>query len=134
MHFDLPTKKYAGDEQLRAFYEEVLPRLRSLPGVQSAAAVSPLPILDEERTVQLAIEGRTVEVEEVQPWGVAVTASEDYLETLRLPLLQGRAFSRTDLAQGTWVALILIAVAAAGTYIPAGRATRVDPIQTLRFE
>jgi ABC-type antimicrobial peptide transport system permease subunit len=40
----------------------------------------------------------------------------------------------TDPATYAGVALILIAVAAAGSYIPAGRATRVDPIQTLRFE
>jgi ABC-type antimicrobial peptide transport system permease subunit len=40
----------------------------------------------------------------------------------------------TDLATFVSVTLILFAVSLAATFIPARRATRVDPIQTLRYE
>src|SRR5262249_19985062 len=44
MGMSLPTAKYKDDAQLRVFYDELLRRARSLPGVETAAAVNLLPL------------------------------------------------------------------------------------------
>ena len=103
---DLPQAKYAGDQQVRAFYDQLLPRLRGLAGVRGAAVVSPLPLFARERTVQLAIDGHQAETPRDQPWAVVVQASEGYLDTLRLPLLRGRDISVQDGPETSQVALI----------------------------
>ena len=69
-------------------------------------AVSPLPLFGSERTIRLAIDDRIVEEEKDRPWAVAVKASDNYLETLALPLLKGRDLSHQDTYQSTPVALI----------------------------
>jgi putative ABC transport system permease protein len=106
LRFELPREKYQEDRQLLGFLDGLLPRLRGLPGVQQAAVVSPLPIFGEERTIRLTIEDWVVEEEKDRPWAVCVRASDHYLETLGLPLLQGRGLSRQDTPQSKHVALI----------------------------
>jgi predicted permease len=103
---ELPETRYEGDDQVRGFFDQVLPRLRALPGVQSAAAVDPLPIFGGERTVQLELEGWTAPRKDDRPWAVAVSASDDYLGTIDLPLLRGRSLSAQDAPEGTRVAMV----------------------------
>src|SRR6185369_15365359 len=40
----LPDSRYKEDEQRIAFFDQLLPRLRALPGVRSASAVMGLPL------------------------------------------------------------------------------------------
>src|SRR5207253_4465211 len=53
----LPDIKYAGEKQSR-FYENLVARLKSLPGVQSASNVIPLPLSGDRFSISFQIDGR----------------------------------------------------------------------------
>ena len=61
MRLALTDNKYHEPHQRTAFYRDVLDRIRALPGVRSAAAVTALPYSDHSNGRGFTIEGRPVE-------------------------------------------------------------------------
>jgi putative ABC transport system permease protein len=106
MRLELPEARYGTEERLESFYAELLPRLQASAAVDSAAIVHPLPIFQRERTMTIDVEGLAVEDPANQPWAVVVVATDDYLKTLRLPLLEGRALTPRDRRDEPLVGLI----------------------------
>ena len=86
----LPWSRYVESSQKVAFYEGLFERVRSLPGVQSIAAVTGG--LASEHSIQ----GQTTSIwiEERR----CSVGPNDYLRTVGIPLLQGRYFTREDVA------------------------------------
>ena len=81
----------AGKQYIRMALE----RLATMPGVESAAAISQLPLGDPSSTQPFEIEGRPVAPTDRPTAGYrAVSAS--YFGTLRIPLRRGRAFTEDD--------------------------------------
>jgi predicted permease len=87
-----------------AFYREVLARLRALPGVESAAAASSLPVIGSPRggtafhrlgTPQLPIND--------SPPTVVRVVTPSYFHTLRIPVLRGREFTDADGANAGFI-------------------------------
>jgi len=84
------------EERGRAFFEHVLDTLRAQPGNESAALAGGLPLtLVDNNTSATVIEGRTAAKGEDMRFLVN-TVSSDYLSTLRIPLIAGRDFTRSD--------------------------------------
>jgi putative ABC transport system permease protein len=83
-----------------AFYDEVLRRARSVPGVELAAISDSLPPDREGDADSFQIEGQTLAAGEMNPVVSAVTASPDFFPALRIPLVKGRYFTHHD-HQGT---------------------------------
>lgn len=106
MRTSLPELKYATDEQMNSFYQTVLEGLNTTPGVVSAGVVGYLPASDSWDTKEFRIEGHPdplpgeLQTVNFQP------ASENYFQTMRIPLTEGRAFSASDGAGATRVAII----------------------------
>jgi predicted permease len=95
----LPRSKYAEQPQRAAFYQQVLERVRSLPGVVSAGYTTTIPLVWKGGTSGFFPEGRTVERASAE--GLSYDAnhrqvSADYLKTMGIPLLRGRSFSDGD--------------------------------------
>ena len=103
---ELPEVRYVDAGRLRGFFDDSLRRIRAIPGVSGAAVVAPMPIFGGERTVQLEVEGRESSRPEDRPWAVLVVASDDYLETIDLPLLRGRPIDQGDGPDGARVAVV----------------------------
>ncbi|MGI9165353.1 MAG: ABC transporter permease, partial [Pyrinomonadaceae bacterium] len=57
MRLTLPVAKYKEDAQRAAFYQELVRRVQSLPGVQSAAAVNYLPLGGSNSSDSFLVEG-----------------------------------------------------------------------------
>jgi len=100
----LPETRYPRADDLLGFYAGLLQRLRTLPGVTAAAAVSDRPMA-ELSNQDLSIQGRE------EPGGVAATAlarrvSPDYFAALGIPLRAGRVFGDQDQANGMPVAIV----------------------------
>jgi predicted permease len=99
----------------KAAFFDILSQVQALPGVKGAGLVSSsVPISDGLVTADLAIPGQTLPLDaDIELSSISV----DYLQTIRVPLVRGRAFRDTDRQGSELVALIN--VAAADRYFPA---------------
>ncbi|HKO14056.1 MAG TPA: ABC transporter permease [Acidobacteriaceae bacterium] len=91
----LPDQQYKDADARRRFFEQLLPRLRAIPGVTHAAITSNPPALGAPWR-QVEIEHAPAQNPSQRPWIDLVAASPGYLQTIHLPLLQGRAFNDID--------------------------------------
>lgn len=102
----LPAAKYPDQQRRAQFYEQVLDRVRLLPGVRSAAFAGNLPFTAMGNTKSYAIEG----VPEPPPGHSQDTlyrpVTRDYLATIGAVLNEGRAFSADDRPTSPLVAVI----------------------------
>lgn len=89
-----------------AFHRAMLERLRALPGVQSAAAITCLPLSGSCWGDPLRVRGRTPRQGELPPIVQIRRASAGYLETMGIPLLQGRDITEAESRQRAGVVLI----------------------------
>ncbi len=89
------------------FFNELLGRLATRPGVISAAASSQLPVgVEGPSNTTFAIEGRALEPGEIEPVLDFRSATPGYFETVGIPVFQGRAFRPGDDAEAMRVAVI----------------------------
>jgi predicted permease len=96
MKIALPSGAYPRLEQTSVYLDRLLERLRSIPGVQSVAAASTLPLSGESDWGTFQIESSSA-----PDWTHAQAAdwrgvSVDYFRTLGIPLLRGREFTLAD--------------------------------------
>ena len=92
----LPPEKYSKPEQQLNFYKQLVERVISLPGIESAGTIDSLPLTNDGSTQPVAIEGRPAVEFAMQPEVAVRTISPGYMRALRIPLLAGRDFSETD--------------------------------------
>lgn len=89
-----------------AKFQELLDRLRALPGVRSAAVAAQLPwALSVTRTTLARAFGQAVPRQKVRGFDVNAVGG-NYLATLQIPLRRGRAFTAADAAGAGQVALV----------------------------
>jgi putative ABC transport system permease protein len=101
----LPAAKYPGAEQARVTLNQLLEKVRAIPGVQSATLGSDLPICCQgQSTISFASHPETDEGR-LPLLNVAVVEPE-YFETLRIPLVAGRPLETGDRAGQPLVALV----------------------------
>jgi putative ABC transport system permease protein len=82
----------------------VLARLAELPGVKSAGATTSLPLTGTDLSAPFVISGRTPSTD--RPMASFHSITPDYLSTMGIRLMRGRAFTERDTAEGPPVALI----------------------------
>jgi putative ABC transport system permease protein len=93
----LPTTIYRERPRLAQFFEEVVERLQSAPGVRAASAVSALPMheVGVAAALPFSVEGRTPPRTEDPLADVRIVAP-GYFETMRIALLEGRVLDARD--------------------------------------
>jgi predicted permease len=79
-----------------AFFNELLPRINSLPGVQSASAINHLPLGGDVWTVSFTVEGRPAPAPGEKQGAVYRIVRPDYFRTMGATLLKGRDFNDHD--------------------------------------
>ena len=109
------------------FYQQLIGKISSLPGVQSASAGWPLPMSNNNSRVSLGIEGRPTAKGDEPSESIAVVMP-GYFETMRIPLVAGRTFGEQDGTKGA--PTIIINQAFARKYFPGenplGRHIRIE--------
>ncbi len=106
MRVTLPLARYADAVKISLFYREALARLRSLPGVRSAAVVSQLPLRDWGLRTQFEIEGQPQHTVGERPLAHFQVVSADYVPATGLSLQRGRFFSERDDEKAALVAVV----------------------------
>jgi len=115
---DLPLSQnaYAKPEQRYEFFDRLVERAKSLPGVKSAGAASFLPVSGGGSLIQFNIEGRPPKTPHDYVAAGYRTVTPQYMETMSVPLLQGRNIAAGDVEKAP--AVVVINASMARTYFP----------------
>jgi putative ABC transport system permease protein len=92
----VPAARYASNEQRALFFDEVLTRVRAMPGVESAALVTGLPFAGGNDSSPFDIPDRPGAEGEPRRHAEASAVSPGYFETMGIPILRGRAFDGSE--------------------------------------
>ena len=100
------NRKYSDPRAGLPFYDEVLRRVRNVPGVEMAAVTDALPPDRQGDADSFGIEGQTLAPGELNPIISTVTVGPDIFQAFRIPLIQGRYFTGHDNQDSTPVAIV----------------------------
>jgi putative ABC transport system permease protein len=105
----LPRATYTQPAERATFYEQVIERIKAVPGVQAVGGVNNLPLAQEARFfIHFVIEGRPAD----RPAsGGRRIVTADYFRAMSIPLLRGRFFTGQDNAQAPPVVIVNDALA-----------------------
>jgi putative ABC transport system permease protein len=95
MNLSLSTTKYAKPDQQVAFFDDVLQRVSSQPGIRSAAISAALP-LTFKRITPVLPEGQPEVPLAQRPFIDIEAISPSWFETMRVPMRAGRTFTGAD--------------------------------------
>jgi putative ABC transport system permease protein len=95
LKIDLPLPQYQQDEQVRSFYQQLMPRLQALPGLQQAALTDRLPFASSKNFARFVPEGQVVEPGKERIAQLR-TVDHRFFEMLGIPLRSGRLFEEKD--------------------------------------
>jgi len=107
----VPNQRYDTPEKLNDFFDRLLQRVRTLPGVRAAGAINTLPLTGGGSTQPVAIEGRPVGPISEQPEVAVRVMTPGALEALRFRLVRGRDLRDSDRLKAQPVVLISEAMA-----------------------
>ncbi|MGH9395225.1 MAG: ADOP family duplicated permease, partial [Terriglobia bacterium] len=102
----LPASKYKGNIQIQEFYQRVLQRLKGLPDVESAGAVTSLPAAGGWNQTQYRAEGQPPTTPGELRLAVWQSATPGFFLALHVPLIKGRLLGVQDGPNSQPVAVI----------------------------
>ncbi|HXJ91929.1 MAG TPA: ABC transporter permease [Terriglobia bacterium] len=102
----LPPVKYNKPEQIYPFYSGLIERIRALPGVLGAGAISSLPLSGQNFSGTATIDTHEVPIDDTTPEVDQRIVTPGYFEAMGIPLIRGRFFSDADWATAPPVAIV----------------------------
>ena len=115
---DIPLSRstYAKPEQRSAAFEEIIRRMKTIPGVRDVSAVSNVPLTDRDIELSFQIDGRTPFKPGEEATADYTVAGNDYFRTMNIAVQRGRVFTGQDTMNSPHV--IVISNALAKRYFP----------------
>ena len=110
LEMDLRTSQYDKDPAVIAFWQQTLDRVRALPGVESAAVGTSIPLTDDHSRTNITVEGTWPKPGSFPHPDIHIV-SRDYGKTLGIRLLRGRGFTDSDRENFPPVAMVNASVA-----------------------
>ena len=110
MTVGVASTDYATPQQESAFFDQLLQRVRALPGMIAAGATDSLP-LEGGSTQPVAVEGQPSVDMAHQPEVAVRVVSPGFFESMRIPLMRGRVFSDADTGSSAGVVIVSEAMA-----------------------
>lgn len=94
----LPKARYDTDEKIARFNDQLIERIRLIPGVEAAALGSNIPFDNNEWDSSFHLTGTPPYPPGERPEAEVNHVTPDYFRVMRMPLLRGRAFTGDDRA------------------------------------
>jgi putative ABC transport system permease protein len=113
----VPDNRYTDASKMNRYFDDVLARFRSLPGVESVGTVNGLPLTNFRYSSSMDIDHQPDPLDRSAQLRVA---NDGYFSTMKIPLLQGRLFTSGDRMETQKV--LLISAQAAKMLFPSGDA------------
>ncbi|MGH9447609.1 MAG: FtsX-like permease family protein, partial [Terriglobia bacterium] len=101
----LPPARYSIGANNRAFYKNLLDKLRALPGVQAAGLTDDMPMRGDSENA-FYVEEQPKPLPQDMPEAMFYLTSPGYLHAMGISLLRGRSFTDQDNLSGQLVAMI----------------------------
>jgi putative ABC transport system permease protein len=111
MQLTLPEAKYREPQQREIFYRQLLEQLGAMPGVEAAGATTVLPMSGTNQSGSFQIEGQQLPLNVSSPHGDRWMPSDDYFQTMGIPLVKGRYFDARDATDSPPVVIVSEALA-----------------------
>jgi putative ABC transport system permease protein len=102
----LPDAHYADGQHISSFYHAVIERVNAIPGVSSASAANFLPLTRWNAFCDFDIAGRATPPSGEHFTGLYRVADWRYLQTMGVPVKEGRGFTASDGPDSQGVALV----------------------------
>jgi putative ABC transport system permease protein len=107
MSLSVSSSRYDFDPKQVRFFQDVLDKVRAIPGVVSAGAVSELPLGGGQELDAFSFEGQSPPGSPgEEPIAEFRFVDEGYFKTLQMPLVDGRGFDEHDNGESQRVAVI----------------------------
>jgi putative ABC transport system permease protein len=105
---DIPLSrtKYTTDEQRAAAFEQLIGRMKTLPGVRDVSVTSNVPLTDFDVELSFQIEGRPPYKPGDVPTADYTVVGSDYFRTMNIALRRGRVFTNQDTANTPGVMVV----------------------------
>jgi hypothetical protein len=105
---DVPLSRatYKTSEQRSAAFQQLIERMKRVPGVRDASVVSIVPLTDFDVELSFQIEGRAPYKPGEEATADYTVASGDYFRTMNIALLRGRVFSDADTSNSPEVMVV----------------------------
>jgi len=105
MKIDLPAARYDSDAKKAAFYNHLIEKVQSLPGVRNVATTRTLPV-DEFFGTTVQATGRPSIPLNERPIAIFQNITPGYFRTMEIGLKRGREFTTHDNAQASPVLIV----------------------------
>ena len=106
LSFQLPIARYEEIPKQEDFFAKLDERIKSLPGAESAAIISELPLAGSTIYHTVVVEGQSPVTVGNEPEALAHEIGPDYFRTMGIPLVRGRDFTRQDKEKSERVAIV----------------------------
>ena len=104
---ELGWRAYDSHAKIVAFNDQMLNRLRALPGVRAVALDSNLPLSGKPReTYEVAAYGQSADERQQNPYVHVHIVSADYFSVMGIPITRGRGFLDTDTSTNRRAAVV----------------------------
>ena len=102
----VPEGRLAQPEQMDAFYQELMEKVRALPGVSAATVGTGLPVQGTGRGMQFWIASAPYVERDARPGAGFQAVTPGYFEAFGIRIVKGRAFTQEDRARGVPVVMV----------------------------
>jgi putative ABC transport system permease protein len=102
----VPRVKYSEPDQQRRYYEQLIPKLAALPGMEAVGGANPLPFSGNDSNSSFTIAGQPPIAPGNHPDASHLIVVPGYFRAMKIPLRNGRDFDQRDSDNASKVAMV----------------------------